>query len=120
MNAERNQLVEADVLVALFFQLLHPFRSRPMNSHGDELVRVQPLEVLRLDFPGKFQADIVDGHRPLSVFIYPFETERLHLLRIFWIGYEMKQPRSLAVVQKSIAFEFAGVSRDGEMNLLPS
>src|SRR6266550_312299 len=40
MNAERNQLVEADVLVALFLQLLHPFRSRPMNSHGNEFVRV--------------------------------------------------------------------------------
>src|SRR6266446_10615800 len=90
-----------------------------MNLESDQLVRVQPLQVLRFDVPGKFQADIVDSHRPWSVFINSFESQRLHLLRIFWIGHEMKQSRALTVVQESFAFEFAGVPRDREMNFLP-
>ena len=31
----------------------------------------------------------------------------------------MKQPSAFAVVQKSVAFKFAGVPRDREMNFLP-
>src|SRR5438034_4891798 len=100
------------------------FRSRdelgchPVDFESNEFVRVQPLQVLRFDVLREFQADIVDGHRPLSVLVYPFETERLHLLRIFRIHYEKKQPSALAVVQKSFAFEFARVARDREMNFL--
>ena len=40
MDPEGNQLVEIHVLVTLLLQLLHPLRRRPMNSHGDQLVRV--------------------------------------------------------------------------------
>src|SRR2546421_11544643 len=41
MNPEGNQLVEIQVFVALLLQLLHPLRCRPVNSHGDELIRVR-------------------------------------------------------------------------------
>src|SRR6267154_1060675 len=146
MNPEGNQLIEIQVLVALLFQLLHPLRRGPMNSHGDELVRVgliarlfetanhfrghamnlesdelvgvQLLQVFGFDVPGEFQTDIVDGHRPLFIFVNPFETERLHLRQVLRVSYEMKQPRALAVMQKPLAVEFSGVPRDRKMNLL--
>ena len=57
-----------------------------MNLESNELVRVQSLQVFGFDVPGEFQADIVDGHRPLFVAVDPFETERLHLLRILRVS----------------------------------
>src|ERR1700731_2558794 len=41
MDPEGDQLVEIQVLVTLPLQLRHPFRRRPVNSHGDQLVRVR-------------------------------------------------------------------------------
>src|SRR3989442_359857 len=107
MNPEGNQLVKIQVLVTLLLPLLHPLGRHTMNLESDELVRIQSLQVLSFDVPGEFQTDIVDGHCPLFVAVDPFETERLHLLRIFRLSCEMKQPRTLSVLQKSLAFEFS-------------
>src|SRR5882757_7591869 len=119
MNAESNQFVAV--------RHGHPRRTNardklgrhPVNSEGNKFIGVQPLEVLRLDVAGEFQADIMDGHRPLLVFIYSFETERLHLLRILRVSYKVKKARSLAIVEKSLTFELSRVPRDRKMNLLP-
>src|SRR5207244_13116376 len=89
-----------------------------MNLESDELVGVQLLQVLGFDVPGEFQTDIVDGHRPLFVFVNPFETERLHLRQVLGVSYEMKQPRALAVIEKPLALEFSCIPRDRKMNLL--
>src|SRR6266404_8172674 len=83
-----------------------------MNLESDELVCVQPLQVFAFDVPGEFQADIVNGHRPLFVAVDPFESERLHLLCVLRVRHEMKQPRAFAALQKPLAFEFSCVPRD--------
>src|ERR1700674_1637925 len=91
-----------------------------MNLERNELVRVQSLQVFGFDVPGEFQADIVDGHDPLFVAVDPFETKRFHLLQILRLSCEMKQPRTLAVLQKSLACECSRVPHDRKMNFLTS
>jgi len=67
-------------------------RGHTMNLESDELVCVQPLQVFGFDVPREFQADIVNGHRPLFVAVDPFESERFHLLCVLRVRHEMKQP----------------------------
>src|SRR5260370_11136526 len=62
----------------------------------------------------------MDGHRPLLFAVGPSEAQRLHLLRIFRVSYEMKQPGAFTVMQKPLAFEFSRVPRDRKVNFLPS
>src|SRR5258708_4272599 len=100
-------------------QVPDKIRRHAMNLEGDQLIRVQRLQIFRLDVPREFQAHIVDGHRQLSFVIDSFETEGLHLLWILRVRREMKQPRALTVSQKSLAVEFPGVPRNRKMNFLP-
>src|ERR1700687_802337 len=119
MNAESNELVAVRDVYTRRTNACNELRRHTMNLESDELVRVQALQLFGFYFPGEFQADIVNGHRPLFVAVDPFESERLHLLRILLVSYEMKQPRALAILQKPLAFEFSCVPRDRKMNFLP-
>src|SRR5260370_9931226 len=91
-----------------------------MNLESYELIRVQPLQVFPFDVPGEFQAHVMDGHRPLLFAVDPSEAQRLHLLRILRVSYEMKQPGAFTVMQKPFAIELSRVPRDRKVNFLPS
>ena|SRR5438132_1019938 len=119
MNAERNQFVAFGNVHSRRTNASDEFRGYAMDLESNQLVRVQALQVFRFDVPREFQADVVDGHRQLPVFVNSFESQRLHLLRIFRINYEMKQSSAFTIMQKPFAFELSGVPRDREMNLLP-
>src|SRR5260370_14195265 len=119
MNAESNQFVALRFIHTRRTNSIDEFRRHSMNLESNQLVRVQPLQILRFDIPGEFQADIVDGHRPLLLAVDSSETERLHLLRILRVSDKMKQAGALAVPQKTFAFEFPRVPRDRKLNFLP-
>src|SRR5712664_762238 len=97
MNAKSNQFVALRFFQARRSNGINEFRPHSMNLESNQLVRVQPLQVSRLDVPGKLYADIVDGHRPLLLVVDPAEAQSFHLLRVLRVRYKMKQARTLAV-----------------------
>jgi len=83
-----------------------------MNLESDELVRIHPCRFSALMSLANFR---LTSWMAIAHCLSPSilsKTERLHLLRILRLSCEMKQPRTLAVLQKSLAFEFSCVPRD--------
>src|SRR6202007_2172642 len=66
----------------------------------------------------ELQAHVMNRHGPLLVTVDSPETQRLHLLHVFLNGYEMQEPRTLAVLCVAFAFESASVARNREMHVL--
>src|SRR6266849_378812 len=146
MNAEGDELVQVDVIVAVLGELRHPlgrsavnahghesfvvgliaglvkiadhFRAHAVDAEGDELLSVEPLEVLALDLLGEGVGDVHDGHAELSVAVDAAETERSHFLRVFGVGEKVEDAGAFAVVKKAFALEAAGVARDSELDVL--
>src|SRR5258708_4029450 len=75
--------------------------------------------MLALHLSRKFQADILHRHAELF-FVVDGETDRLHFTRVIWIRLEMKNSRSLAVIQEAFAIDLAGVASKNKMHILPS
>src|SRR5260370_11570842 len=119
VNAEGDELVAVGNDYTRRANAFDELGRHAMNLESNELVRIQSLQVFGFDIPREFQANIMDGHRPLFVVVDPFETQRLHLLQILRLSREMKQPRALGVPQKPLAFEFSCIPRDRKMNFLP-
>src|SRR5260370_6441882 len=120
MNPESNQFVAVRDVHTSGANCIDEFRRHSVNLESNELVRVQPLQVLRFDVSGNLQALVMDGHRRLLLAVDPSEAQRLHLVGVLRVSYEMKQPGAFTVMQKPFAFEFSRVSRDRKMNFLPS
>src|ERR1700694_1746304 len=118
MDAKSHELIAVGSADTRGPQIMDKIRSHVEDPESHQLVRIQSLQMLVFHVLRKLQAHVLDRHAELFFPSEAGKTHRLHLLRIFRIGDEMKQPGPFSLIEVTLAFKLSGISRDCKMYLL--
>jgi hypothetical protein len=79
---------------------------------------IESIHAGGLHVASKLQADIVDGKRKLLFRCNAGESQRRHLAPILHVRVELKETCALAIFQKTFTGQIAGITMNGEMNVV--
>ena len=119
VDAECDQLVAVGNLQARGAQFLDECGIDVEDAECDQLIGVEVVEVLVLHLAGELETDILNRHAVLLL-VVDREADRLHFARVVRVRLKVKDAGTLPVVEKALAVDFAGIARDGEVDVLAS